>query len=510
MSTRRPLLCSGAPLLLAALVSAGAAGPLAAQVGYRATVDLDMQTVAFRGWTLDSVPAAQVSPGPTGGPLTSSGYAATCPSVSTFCFFYRPGDRQTTAPVGGSVALTVWGLGVPGLSLHGNARVLLNAGNVDWAGTDPTFQFWEGYAEYERSALDFRVGRQIFRSRLGSAGFDGVQGTLRARGPGLAATGYFGFGLAQSASVPITSDVVNPLGEFRPPERNWIMGAVGAWSTAASDLRVEWQREVDRASAKLASERLAGSGTLRPARNWALTGGAEYNLAEGVWGSADASLHYTDDVVGASFGYRRYRPFFDLWSIWAAFSPVAYNAVLGSASITPVAGVQLRGRAEYYKYEAADAPSPLVSVENDGSRWSAGIRVTRLRGWAFDLGYDLDKGVGARGDGWDASVRWTPTPRMALQAFGSTLDRPLELRFDDARVRWVGLDLDFRVRPDFSFGLGGLYVHEDRQRPDAAAFDWNQARITARVRYVIGSRGADRLGLPRAVERMPSVTGSGR
>jgi hypothetical protein len=494
----------------AGLVWVGAAGAASAQVGYRASVDLRMQAVAFRGWSLDSVLASQTAPGIGGGLVSPAGYAADCPTGSPFCYYYRPGTRQTAAPLGSTVDLTVWGLGMPGLSVHANARALLNAGSVDWVATDPNFQLWEGYVEYARPEVTVRAGRQLFTSRLGVAGFDGGLATLRSPRLGLSATGYFGFGLASNAPVPITSDVVNPLGEFRPPERNLVLGAFGAWAGSAADVRVEWQREVDRASRKIAADRLAGSATLRPARRWTLTGGAEYNLAEGVWGSADASLKYGADWAGASVGYRRYRPFFDLWSIWAAFSPVAYNSALASGTLTPVRGLQLRGRVEYYRFEAADAPSALVTVENDGTRWSAGARFTRIRGWAFDLGYDVDKGVGARGDGWDASVGWSPTSQLSLRAYGATLDRPLELRFDDARVRWAGLDADLRLRPDLSIGVGGMYVYEDRRRPDTAAFDWNQTRITAHVTYVLGSTSADRLGLPRAIERMPSVSGSGR
>ena len=503
---RRIALC----IIVAAAAALAAARGAEAQAGYRATIDLRMQTLAFRGWELDSMSASAAAPGTGGGFVSPAGYAADCPPASVFCYYYRPGIRQTVAPIGTTADITMWGLGVPGLSLHGNARVLLNAGNADWVGTDPTFQLWEGYAEYARSSFSVRVGRQLVSSRLGVAGFDGGLATLRSPRLSLSATGYFGFGLARNAPVPITSDVVNPLGEFRPPERNWIFGAVGGWSATAADLRLEWQREVDRASRKLASDRLAASATLHPLDHWSLTGGAEYNLAEGIWGSADASLRYAGPGIGANAGYRRYRPFFDLWSNWVAFSPAAYNRVVGSAANTPVHVLQIRGRVEHYTFEAADAPSPLVTVESEGTRWSAGATLTRLRNWALDLGYSADKGVGARGDGWDASVSWTPTTRLALRAYGGSLDRPLELRFDDAKVRWAGLDADFRLRPDLSMGLGGMYVYEDRRRPDAAAYDWNQVRVTAHVTYVLGSRRADRLGLPRAVERMPSVIGTGR
>ena len=56
-------------------------------------------------------------------------------------------------------------------------------------------------------------------------------------------------------------------------------------------------------------------------------------------------------------------------------------------------------------------------------------------------------------------------------------------------------------------GASVVYINEDRVRPDAAAFDWDQARVSAYVTYVFSAGGADRLGLPDAVKRMPSAVG---
>jgi hypothetical protein len=483
--------------------------PAAAQ-GYRAAVDVRGQTVALRGWTLDSVPLASATSGATGGFVSPEGFAVDCGPADTFCYFYRPGQRQNAVPLTAAADVAIWGLGIAGLSLHGNLRAAVNADELDWAASRPAVQFWEGYARYENRLLEVRAGRQVFASRLGLAGFDGGHLTLRSRGAGLYAGGYFGFGLARGTSVLITSDLVNPLGEFRPAERHLVFGALAGWSGGPADLRLDWQREVDRAAEKQIADRLALSGTIRPARDWSLTGGAEYDLAQGWVGSADLSLRYAGRLVTASGGYRRYRPHFDLWSIWSAFSPVAYNAAVGSLAVAPVGWLRLRARAEYYSFEASEAATPLVDTEADGYRWSAGATVTRFPGWSFDLGYTLDHGVGARGDGWDATVGWTPTRRLSLRAFGATLDRPLEFRFDDARVRWVGAGVEWRARDAFTLGVDGTYIYESRQRPDAAGFDWRQARFAARVTYVFGSGTADSRLLPRAIERMPSVTGQGR
>jgi hypothetical protein len=497
------------PALAIALGLIPAASPVAAQ-GYRAIVEVRGQTVALRGWALDSVPAAVVSVGSSGGFVSPDGFAVDCRVADPFCYFYRPGERQNALPLTAAADVAVWGLGVSGLSLHANVRAAVNAEELDWAGTRPAVQLWEGYARYETRFLEGRAGRQIFASRLGLAGCDGVQLTARSRGAGFYGGGYAGFGLARSASVLITSDVVNPLGEFRPPERHLLFGALAGLSAGVADLRLDWQREVDRAAEKQIADRLALSGTIRATRQLSVTGGAEYDLAQGWLGSADVSLRYAGRLGTVSGGYRRYRPHFDLWSIWSAFSPVAYNAAIGSIAVAPAAGIRFRARGEYYGFEDAETATPLVDVETDGYRWSAGVTVTRLPRWSFDLGYDFDHGIGARGDGWDATVGWTPTERLSLRAFGATLDRPLEFRFDDARVRWFGLGADWRAGDAFTIGLEGTFIDEDRRRPDAGGFDWRQGRFAARITYLFGSEAADARPLPRAIERMPSVTGQGR
>jgi hypothetical protein len=86
---------------------------------------------------------------------------------------------------------------------------------------------------------------------------------------------------------------------------------------------------------------------------------------------------------------------------------------------------------------------------------------------------------------------------------GSTLDRPLELRFDDATVHLYGAYAHYQPTPRVRVELDASRYLEDRQRPDAAAFSWNQTLVSARVVLTFAS-GADRHSLPPAVERMPT------
>jgi hypothetical protein len=93
-----------------------------------------------------------------------------------------------------------------------------------------------------------------------------------------------------------------------------------------------------------------------------------------------------------------------------------------------------------------------------------------------------------------------PVPSVSLALFGSSLTRPLEFRFDEAQVDAVGLDAELRASQRLRLGLSGSQYFEDRRRPDARAFDWNQFRLQARVTWLFGS-DADQARLPPAIHR---------
>ena len=221
------------------------AAPLAGQ-GYRVRVDTRWQTVSYRGVMLDSIPVADTVGTPNGGPESPDGYAVRCVPGAAYCTFFRPGPELRGGPVTATVDGTVWGLGVPGLSVRGAARVGLDLGTADvWPGTDPTVQLLEGYAEYAVPRATARLGRQAIASRLGWTGFDGAWLTLRDRRRGLELQGYGGWGLARGVALPVTSPALNPLDDFQPARRQLVFGAGGGWSTAGADVRVDYQREVD-------------------------------------------------------------------------------------------------------------------------------------------------------------------------------------------------------------------------------------------------------------------------
>ena len=163
---------------------------LASAQGYRLRLETGFQTVSFRGVTLDSIPAASAVIAPSGGLETADGFAVDCGASVSFCTFYRPGPRLTSDPLVSSADLTIWGLGVSGLSIRGNARWGVDLGTDNlWPGTQPALQLLEGYVEYATPAITARVGRQHIAGRFGWTGVDGGALTLRIPRAGLELTG---------------------------------------------------------------------------------------------------------------------------------------------------------------------------------------------------------------------------------------------------------------------------------------------------------------------------------
>lgn len=472
---------------------------------YRIRLDSRFQTVAYRGVALDSVLATDTVTGPTGGPVTGDGFAVSCLAGSAYCSYFRPGAVVRAAPITTTADVTMWGLGVSGLSVRAVGRVVGDLTGADrWPSTRPAAQLLEGYADLVRESFVAQLGRQIVETRFGYTGLDGARVTLRDSRRGLEATGYGGWGHAHGVALPVTSPALNPLDEFRPQDRQLVAGAGAGWSAARADLRLNYLREVDPRSDHFISERAGIDFVLRPLMGWTLTGGVDHDLAAGVWGSAEAKLRYAPrkGMVEASLGARRYRPHFELWTIWGAFSPVRYNAVEGSVWLTPNARLRLQARGEAYRFDDADAATPLVEYQTSGWRFAWGATYRHDARWLFDVGYHAEFGPGASSRGFDGAVTMVAADSLTLTAYASMLERPLEFRFSDAAVGAYGLNAEYRVTSRLHVQLdAGGYV-ESRDRPDAAAFDWNQVRVSTRVILLLGT-SAELAGLPAAVRAMP-------
>ena len=486
-------------ILLAGLVIAS---PLSAQ-GYRLRLDTRFQAIGYRGLELDSIAVTDTVAGPSGGPATPDGFAVRCPSGAPYCLFFRPGSVRHGAPFVATGDLALWGLGVQGVSVHATARAAVDFTGADaWPGTDPALQLINGYVEYSSERATARAGRQQLSNRLGTIGFDGAGLTIRDGRRGLEASLYGGWGLARGVALPVTSPALNPIDDFQPERRQLILGAAAGWTGPRGDVRVDYLREVDPRSDYFVSERLGVAAVMRASPAWSLMGGADYDLAAGWWGSAEATVGYTASAATASVGARRYRPHFDLWTIWGAFSPVPYRAIQAQVSVRAMPQVQLRARGERYRFDDADVETPLVDVEQSGWRWELGATATPAPAWTLDAGYHRELGPGAASVGTSASITYAPAAPYAVTLHGASLDRPLELRFSESVLHLYGIDARVEPRPGLRFELGAVRYAEDRRRPDPAAIDWGQWRVTLRAVLAIGS-GEDLQRLPPARRRMP-------
>jgi hypothetical protein len=141
-------------------------------------------------------------------------------------------------------------------------------------------------------------------------------------------------------------------------------------------------------------------------------------------------------------------------------------------------------------------------VDDDGWRLGAGATYSPAPAWTFDAGYREEYGPGASSHGFDGDVTFLPIRELSLVAYGSTLERPLEFRFEEASVDAFGLDAEWSASSQLRIQVGVAHYMEDRRRPDAAAFDWNQTRLHARVTLVLRS-GTDAMPLPPALRTRP-------
>jgi len=483
------------PLAIALL---GAASTLQAQ-SWRMRMDARAQSVSYRGLTPDSISADAVVPGPNGGFATPDGYAVRC-SASAWCYYYRAGDALNQVPMNASASLILWGLGLQGLTIHVAGRLTGDAGDAAgrWPGTEPTAQLLEGYAEYAHGIYAVRGGRMILSSRLEPLGFDGGWLNLRWDHAALEVAGYGGWGLGQAAVVSATSPLLTPLDDFRPTQRQLVAGAIVAWRPSVGEVRAEYRREVDPELNYFVSERAALSASARPA-SWLLaTAGLDYNIAEDAWGSADAALTWVNPRFSVTAGGRRYRPYFSLWTLWGAFSPVPWSGVNASAEWRGTKWLSVRARGERYWYEDAAVNTALVSpLENAGWRFGWGATARLGSRWSLDGGYSAEFGPGASARSIDATLTWSPTTRLELSGYGGTLERPLEFRYYDAKTRYLGARGDWRATETWRFWVDAGWYKDERNRPDNAASAWDQLRLRGGISLSLGT-DADRLPLPPA------------
>jgi len=484
--TRRAL-----PLALAALLLPG----LAAAQGWQLRLDARTQSASYRGWQVDSIPVGDTATGSSGLPETPDGYIVSC-TGTTMCDYWRPGAARHGLPTTLTADAAAWGLGVAGLSLKLRARAGADlAEGSPWYGPDKSVELIEGYADLDRARYRVRLGRQVVDGRLGYWGIDGGRAWLRAADGAFEASGYAGWGLARASNLTVASDALDPLGDFQTAHRQGAFGGTAAYRAGRASLAAQYHREVSGADYGVTIERASLGGEFVATRHLAFTGGAIYDVASGLWGNWDLGASANVGRFGVAGRVRQYRPLFDLWTIWQAFSPVPYRAVDGTLTFRALRSLTLRATGESYRFAETETSTPLVDVERVGWRTAFGATWSATSGLIVDGELRREFGVGAYANSVQGSVSWTPTPRWLLRANGGHLERPLEYRYDVSTLDWFGVGADWTMDQRVTFGLAVDRWDETRDRPDASTFGWDQTRVAARLTWLLASN-ADQMRLP--------------
>jgi hypothetical protein len=467
---------------LAPLLVLSVAGSLGAQ-GLRVSGVTLMQLIDLRPLMIDSALAVTI-PGTGEFRTTPEGVPAICPTSSNYCQFERSGKAVSVGPVMQDLTFAGWGL-VEGLSFRGDFRARGEIGNDSifvFPRYNDHFDVMDLYAQLDRSSWETKLGRQWVMNGLGAYDLDG--GDLLVRRSAWSLEGWAGRALVEGLQEPYTTSQIAAVDNLPPQHDGYIFGARTRFRPdALSAAALTYQRVLIADRSGLYSERAALDASVRrfgAAVDLDLT----YDFATGDWN--EARLRLGTPNVGTYNGWleaRHSRPFFELWTIWGAFSPVGFDEARGVFDWRPGSmplDISLRGGYQQY------APTNTgISLRTNG--WRAGGDVTWLGTHAFvaSASYDIDIGSGAAGTDIRANARWIPSQTLTLGGEAILTQNIYEFRVGTGRIYGLVADASYFVRQDLRVvGDVGLYQHSLTN--GAAGPDWSQRRASIRLEFMVG------------------------
>jgi hypothetical protein len=181
----------------------------------------------------------------------------------------------------------------------------------------------------------------------------------------------------------------------------------------------------------------------------------------------------------------RYVPYFELWTIWGYFSPVAHHEVEARASWRVLPALQVRGAVGYRKYDDAHAPIIFDPLPDDAvsvtaaAVWTASARVT------LDASYRMERGFGAYLGSGDVSARYQMHPRVGLSADLTAFQQIEEFRLGNGVVLGGGGSIDVDLT-SFIRLSSGAHVYRQTWERRVGETDWNQVRGWTALRVGFG------------------------
>jgi hypothetical protein len=449
----------------------------------RITGSTSLRYIELRPFVRDSV-AADGTDGTALLRQLPDGRVVRCIPGEAFCHDVRPGLPEATVPVIQDVGVSVWGL-ARGLYLSSQlrGRTTLGATPGLWPREDEHLEVLSLYGELERGRVKVRAGRQWRVSGLGFYNFDGAAVAVRPR-PSTVLELYAGRSLARGLNEGRASGALEAIEALSGSNTGILVGLQGRYRPHARlSMGAIYQLDVRRDRSGVYSELAAGDAAV--ATRW---GSAEGSVEVDLAGQAlnQARLTLNSAPLGRALLFaeaRRYRPYFELWTIWGAFSPVGFDEARGGMTWSAAGGrVLARGEASFRQYgdAATDAPD-----EYRTSGWGVGtaINVRPAPRWSADASYRLEAGFGsARWDGHATLRRVLAAGDIALQ--GVAFQRLYEFRLEEGTVVGLGGEASHNVSDRGRVFVSGMFY---RQHGGRAVADWNQRRVSLRFEWALGS-----------------------
>jgi hypothetical protein len=258
--------------------------------------------------------------------------------------------------------------------------------------------------------------------------------------------------------------------------------------TARTSLGGVYQREIRTDRGGLYSERVGLDAFWRPGRGH-VAGDLELDLATGDLNEARLRGQFPLPAgLTGQADVRRHIPFFELWTIWGAFSPRGFDeANVGLAWDAPLQGLSLQTRAGVRSYHPTPGAGVAgVPMREDGWRVEADgfWRPGGAARWTAYGRYGLEIGFGAARSEGDAGVRLQLGERGFVGANGSVFQMVREFRLDDGTVAGGGVDGGVRLTENLRL-VGNVFAY--RHRTDQQhTVDWTQVRGSLRADWTVG------------------------
>ena len=343
--------------------------------------------------------------------------------------------------------------------------------------------------ERESRQLAFAIqpeNRQLLRA-LANRWMHDNEAAFRAVAVRIGVEAFGGRSLVAGLNGPVAGSELGAVDDLPPDEHGWLIGLSARAPIAnRGGMAATWQRVIRADHAALYSERLAADASWR-----ALSTTVDASL---TWDAAerqvnDARLRLARPLprgMTASVEAVRHRPFFEAWTIWGAFSPVAFDearAAVAWRAADARWGADVRGG--WRSYDESGEGLEATPLKTDGWRAGAGLEWQPRPRWLLYGDYDIDVGFGASRSDAAAGVRWMPDESRWLGLVASSLQHIYEFRVGTGRITGLRVEGATRLGPEARLVLdGALYDHHLTN--GAAGPDWSQRRFSLRLEWTIG------------------------